>query len=94
MSATRNREPMKVVIINTQYVETDAMSFRSVVQRLTGKDSKVDAAPCYDGSSKIRPDLGISGGDPVLSREMSFKELEKLLNELPPLEELHRLWSV
>lgn len=84
---------MKVIIINTQYVETDAMSFRSVVQRLTGKDSKVDVAPCYDESAKIRPDVGISGGDRVLSREMSFREFEKLLNELPPLEELHRLWS-
>ncbi|MED6216323.1 hypothetical protein PIB30_006608 [Stylosanthes scabra] len=31
--------PVKVVIINTQYVETDATSFKSVVQKLTGKDS-------------------------------------------------------
>ncbi|GAB2293285.1 hypothetical protein Dimus_027489 [Dionaea muscipula] len=30
---------MKVVYINTQYVETDAMSFKSVVQKLTGKDN-------------------------------------------------------
>ncbi|CAA2964493.1 Hypothetical predicted protein, partial [Olea europaea subsp. europaea] len=37
--AGRNREAVKVVIINTQYVETDAMSFKSVVQSLTGKDS-------------------------------------------------------
>ncbi|KAB2636762.1 hypothetical protein D8674_027296 [Pyrus ussuriensis x Pyrus communis] len=32
---------VKVVIINTKYVETDAMSFKDVVQRLTGKDSRV-----------------------------------------------------
>lgn len=32
---------MKVVIINTKYVETDAMSFKDVVQKLTGKDSRV-----------------------------------------------------
>lgn len=34
-----NREAVKVVIINTQYVATDAMSFKSVFQSLTGKDS-------------------------------------------------------
>ncbi|KAG6756313.1 hypothetical protein POTOM_039740 [Populus tomentosa] len=33
------REPVKVVIINTEYVQTDASSFKSVVQKLTGKDS-------------------------------------------------------
>ncbi|BFG28879.1 hypothetical protein CerSpe_151530 [Prunus speciosa] len=32
---------VKVVIINTKYVETDAMSFKDVVQKLTGKDSRV-----------------------------------------------------
>ncbi|KAK7257091.1 hypothetical protein RIF29_30816 [Crotalaria pallida] len=32
-----SRKPVKIVIINTQYVETDAMSFKSVVQKLTGK---------------------------------------------------------
>ena len=31
------REPAKVVIIKTHYVETDAVSFKSVVQKLTGK---------------------------------------------------------
>lgn len=35
------REPAKVVIIKTHYVETDAVSFKSVVQKLTGKDSTV-----------------------------------------------------
>uniref|UniRef100_A0A6N2NB99 VQ domain-containing protein n=1 Tax=Salix viminalis TaxID=40686 RepID=A0A6N2NB99_SALVM len=33
------REPVKVVIISTSYVETDAGSFKSVVQKLTGKDA-------------------------------------------------------
>ncbi|RYQ96178.1 hypothetical protein Ahy_B08g091768 [Arachis hypogaea] len=37
-----NKGPVKVVIINTQYVETDATSFKSVVQKLTGKDSSDD----------------------------------------------------
>ncbi|KAG5597470.1 hypothetical protein H5410_038702 [Solanum commersonii] len=33
--------PVKIVIINTQYIETDASSFKSVVQKLTGKNSTV-----------------------------------------------------
>ena len=44
-----NREPVKVVIINTHYVETDAMSFKSVVQKLTGKDSTVAEGKEKDG---------------------------------------------
>ncbi|AAF71810.1 F3F9.8 [Arabidopsis thaliana] len=58
-------EPMKVVFINTQYVETDARSFKTVVQELTGKNAIVAAGPfdspsafdgrCYDGGSKIGP---------------------------------------
>lgn len=39
---TSKRNPVKIVIIDTHYVETDATSFKSVVQSLTGKDS--DAA--------------------------------------------------
>ena len=38
------REPAKVVIIKTHYVETDAVRFKSVVQKFTGKDSTVVAA--------------------------------------------------
>ncbi|KAM5586532.1 VQ motif-containing protein 10 [Rosa sericea] len=37
----RGDRTVKVVIINTKYVETDAMSFKDVVQKLTGKDSRV-----------------------------------------------------
>ena len=45
------REPVKVVIINTHYVETDARSFKSVVQKLTGKDSTLAAAK--ESESKV-----------------------------------------
>ncbi|XP_018505386.1 VQ motif-containing protein 1-like [Pyrus x bretschneideri] len=41
MSSVGRSQSVKVVIINTKYVETDAMSFKDVVQRLTGKDSRV-----------------------------------------------------
>ncbi|KAL1817961.1 hypothetical protein ACET3Z_020535 [Daucus carota] len=37
----RKRE-VRVVMINTQYIETDSLSFKSVVQRLTGKDAVVE----------------------------------------------------
>lgn len=33
------RAPVRVVMITTQYIETDAANFKSVVQRLTGKHS-------------------------------------------------------
>lgn len=77
-------DPVKVVIINTQYVETDAMSFKSVVQRLTGKDSKIEDFE----SSPEKPRFQYSSAGSV-----SFKDFDKLLKELPPLEELYRLYA-
>ncbi|PON49165.1 VQ motif containing protein [Trema orientale] len=38
-----NRGAVKVVLIETQYVKTDMTSFKSVVQRLTGKDACVSS---------------------------------------------------
>ncbi|XP_022735338.1 VQ motif-containing protein 10-like [Durio zibethinus] len=100
----RGREPMKVVIINTKYVETDAASFKSVVQELTGKDSGV-----MSNSSKpksrfyheqmnkkeegIPPEAGSStSGDSVLMKNLSFMEFERLLKEMPPGDNF--LWNV
>ncbi|XP_050368896.1 VQ motif-containing protein 10 [Argentina anserina] len=37
----RGDRTVKVTIINTKYVETDAVSFKDVVQKMTGKDSRV-----------------------------------------------------
>ncbi|CAI8593805.1 unnamed protein product [Vicia faba] len=42
---SNEKKPVKIVIITTQYVETDALNFKSVVQKLTGKhssDERVD----------------------------------------------------
>lgn len=39
------RAAVRVVIISTQYIETDAANFKSVVQRLTGKDSPGNDKP-------------------------------------------------
>ncbi|KAA8526684.1 hypothetical protein F0562_008113 [Nyssa sinensis] len=64
-----NREPIKVVIINTQYVETDAVNFRSVVQRLTGKDSTVGVEPASTtGTTTARLDGIQSGGGTGMPR--------------------------
>lgn len=59
------KEPVKVVIINTQYVETDAGSFKSVVQKLTGKDAVVDNS-LPDSQNNVSP------------QDSSFKEAKGL----------------
>ncbi|KAL3508871.1 hypothetical protein ACH5RR_028272 [Cinchona calisaya] len=100
-AAAGYRDPVKVVIINTQYVETDAMSFKSVVQRLTGKDSKIEIDPSSNSNSFIHKDQqrhhrqqktrfhqsSAASVNPEMSRGLSFKDLDKLLKELPPLDE-------
>ncbi|KAL6570570.1 hypothetical protein OROGR_000120 [Orobanche gracilis] len=90
-----NRDHVKVVIINTQYVETDAVSFKSVVQSLTGKNSTAAAvAAGVQEHERLRTRnevLGYGNG-PVLNRKMSFKDFDRILKELPPLDELYRLY--
>ncbi|KAK3001489.1 hypothetical protein RJ639_020533 [Escallonia herrerae] len=56
---------VKVVIINTQYVETDATSFKSVVQNLTGKDSKVAHEPSSSKQHGRRNQAGAGFGNGV-----------------------------
>jgi len=73
-----SRNPVKIVIINTQYVETDATSFKSVVQKLTGKDS--DAAA--EGEKVQMKKHNQS--------DVSFKEFDMLLNEMPLINDI---WS-
>lgn len=84
---------VKVVIINTQYVETDAVSFKSVVQKLTGKvdATAVAAKPrrsCQSGSKAAAAAVA-----PVMERVMSFKDFDRMLKELPPLDELYNLFA-
>lgn len=80
-----SRAPVKIVIINTQYVETDATSFKSVVQKLTGKDSDILDAKVqrkrHDHKSGVE-------GRSFLMRDVSFKEFDRLLSEMPPLNDL------
>ncbi|XP_073158467.1 VQ motif-containing protein 1 [Henckelia pumila] len=88
------RDGVKVIIINTQYVETDATSFKSVVQRLTGKESSSAVASAGRGQQRFQRDsTRVPYAEPVLSRGLSFTEFDRMLKELPPLEELYRLCS-
>ncbi|KAL8031899.1 hypothetical protein ABFX02_13G059200 [Erythranthe guttata] len=102
--------PVKVVIINTQYVETDAVSFKSVVQSLTGKDSTVAAAAAaaspeksklksrcsrasafnYNSNSNSNSNNAI---ERVVERGVSFKDFDRMLKELPSLDELYTLYA-
>ncbi|CAN4103047.1 unnamed protein product [Withania somnifera] len=100
------RDPVKIVIINTQYIETDATSFKSVVQKLTGKNSTVAVetvvAPpppllpvtaSYDGSGHGRNYWDDeNGGGSSLGRLKSFNEIDKMFKELPPLDDLLRIY--
>ncbi|KAL7129330.1 hypothetical protein ABFS83_13G059400 [Erythranthe nasuta] len=105
--------PVKVVIINTQYVETDAISFKSVVQSLTGKDSTVAAAGAaatvaaklksrssgasafnYNNSnSNSNSNSDSNAIERVLERGVSFKDFDRMLKELPSLDELYTLYA-
>lgn len=81
------REPVKVVIINTEYVETDAGSFKSVVQKLTGKDAIVAGSSSSSKErSYLRPDPSVAG----LDKNWSMMEFERLLKEMPTVDELCR----
>ncbi|KAL9160426.1 hypothetical protein ABFS82_08G199000 [Erythranthe guttata] len=93
MSSRRrgSKDAVKVVIINTEYVETDARSFKSVVQNLTGKDSIISASAAADQQPlPMRQPAVRSNASraPVLSRGMSFNEFERMIKELPPFDEL------
>ncbi|KAI3414843.1 uncharacterized protein J3R85_015752 [Psidium guajava] len=93
MTDQKGKEVMKVVIIDTQYVQTDPKSFKSVVQKFTGKDSKVPGSPdaknSTTGTGGARSGAGDFNGT---SRNLSFKyDLDRMLNkEMPPREQVQR----
>ncbi|KAE9585094.1 hypothetical protein Lal_00018284 [Lupinus albus] len=93
-----SRKPVKVVIINTQYVETDATSFKSVVQKLTGKDSDYLESKAEKAEREKRlnnnqvgvevhaPEGGL--GSSFLMRDVSFKEFDRFFTEMPSLNDI------
>ncbi|EYU38198.1 hypothetical protein MIMGU_mgv1a019639mg [Erythranthe guttata] len=83
--------PVKVVIINTQYVETDAVSFKSVVQSLTGKDTAAAEKPKLKSRSSCASAFNYNINNAierVLERGLgvSFKYFDRMLKELPSLD--------
>ncbi|KAI4298274.1 hypothetical protein L6164_031852 [Bauhinia variegata] len=85
MTSTRKPQALKIVQIETRYIEIDAVNFRDVVQSLTGKDSTMDwVANHGSGAAKVaKPE---EDGRAMILKNMSFKELEKLFAEMPPLD--------
>ncbi|KAJ9691026.1 hypothetical protein PVL29_013274 [Vitis rotundifolia] len=92
----KNQKPVKVVIIGTQYIETNPLSFKSVVQSLTGKDSCVAwiEESSYKSRKRRRTVDKPSGDAPAeLSNCRSFNDWDGLMLELPPAEELSWVWG-
>ncbi|KAF8026019.1 hypothetical protein BT93_F2743 [Corymbia citriodora subsp. variegata] len=98
MTDQKGKRGIKVVIINTQYVQADANSFKSVVQKLTGKDSKVPGSPDAENSvatgagtwGEARPGVEDCGS---MSRNSSFNcDLDWLLEDMPAVGEFNDLW--
>ncbi|KAL9669693.1 hypothetical protein QQ045_007241 [Rhodiola kirilowii] len=109
---------IKVVFIETQYINIDAVSFKSVVQRLTGKDSAQNLPPSSlatlshspeAASEEIcwfsyTPDLLEGFGSaalprappppppppPVLDKLSSFRDFERMISQLPPMEDVYQ----
>ncbi|XP_010279662.1 PREDICTED: VQ motif-containing protein 10-like [Nelumbo nucifera] len=93
------KKPVLVKFINTQYVQIDAMNFKSVVQSLTGKDATIRVAGA-DGSfvgrnvnrqESIEDGVGTAGGSRS-PRDLAM-ELDRLLKGLPPMDDLHLMWA-
>lgn len=53
------REGVKIVIIDTEYIQTDANNFKFVVQKLTGKNSSTPApVKAKPATYRRQPDHG------------------------------------
>ncbi|PSS29007.1 VQ motif-containing protein [Actinidia chinensis var. chinensis] len=95
--AGASHEPVKVVYINTRFIKTDPLSFKSVVQSLTGKDvSSGKQENSFVGGKRKKygghsGSGGGGGGGGVLCKDLAIMEFERLL-ELPPVEELKWLY--
>ncbi|EOA37224.1 hypothetical protein CARUB_v10010726mg [Capsella rubella] len=90
-------EPMKVVFINTQYVQTDARSFKTVVQELTGKNAVVSdgsyefSGQGYGGKDSSQRFCGV--GKDATDGGVETTEFDSFFREMPPVGELYHLWS-
>ncbi|KAK1275494.1 hypothetical protein QJS04_geneDACA011026 [Acorus gramineus] len=81
----RERGP-KVKIITTQFVQTDATQFKSVVQSLTGKNAKVGQSNGAKKAVEERPPPPC-----VVVEGPWLGDFEKFFMEMPPMEEFNSL---
>ncbi|KAE9592850.1 hypothetical protein Lal_00029152 [Lupinus albus] len=91
------RKPVKIVIINTQYVETDAMNFKSVVQKLTGKHSHSDHVEARK-AKRVRHNVvevpcssDAGHGSSFSISDFSLSDFDMLLPEMQLIN--HNMWS-
>jgi len=80
---SNTKKPVKIVIVTTEYVETDAMSFKSVVQKLTGKhssDRSVDD-DARDGRKAKREKHDVPASENVDDGRSTFFISDSLFNE-------------
>ncbi|XP_019056060.1 PREDICTED: VQ motif-containing protein 10-like [Nelumbo nucifera] len=88
-----SRREVVVKIISTQFIETDAVNFKSLVQKLTGKDStaaSVGTTKSFGVENVVRPE-SVPGGTAMVdgaSMSIDLKELDRLLMGLPSMDEL------
>lgn len=98
MAGRGGRHPVKVKIIMTQFVQTDAQSFKSVVQKLTGRDSSIAPAAAAMIAPPLLGESFGNGGKKVLitpkEEIISFgegndqlEEMERMFLDLPSFDE-------
>uniref|UniRef100_A0A0E0KZR9 VQ domain-containing protein n=1 Tax=Oryza punctata TaxID=4537 RepID=A0A0E0KZR9_ORYPU len=84
-------KPMTVKYIVTSYVEADATEFKSVVQRLTGKDSTVTTAAAAlpeEKGSRRRCQAGHHHVVPPAPRRWLRRNDDGFLDVMPSIEEM------
>ncbi|XP_038976710.1 VQ motif-containing protein 10-like [Phoenix dactylifera] len=93
---------VRVTVIETKFVKTDAAHFKSVVQSLTGKDSTVTAVVperprAIRGTVKLVEEIncGWRGGrqEELAQETMVVDKFEEMVAVEPCLEELYQLWT-
>ncbi|CAK8530901.1 unnamed protein product [Lathyrus sativus] len=102
-----NKSGPKIVQIETRYVQTDAVNFRDVVQSLTGKNSSTDWIGRGNNETAVTSEIKRRNNKPeeeiidatstastklMMMSKMSFKDFERLVLELPPIQMEEMLW--
>ena len=100
----KRRDSVRVRVITTEFVRTDAANFKSVVQSLTGRDSTVTATIAETGESSNISRKKVKCKEACNEEEVSClfmappnlprsEELEKVSLELPSFDDFHGFWG-